>query len=113
MRQRFVMRSRDPAAADVRIVPELRRLVRFGRMNLMDASYPVERDFDVIFCRNVLIYFDRDTQRRVLERLVGHLRPGGHLLIGHSESMACHDHPGVQQVLPTIYRTINPKAEAA
>ncbi len=113
LRQRFVMRSRDPEAAEARIVPELRQLVSFGRLNLMDASYPVERDYHVIFCRNVLIYFDRDTQRRVLDRLLGHLRPGGYLLIGHSESMACHDHPRVRQLMPTVYQATSPKAHAA
>ncbi len=65
----------------------MRRLVNFTRLNLMDESYPVDRDVDVIFLRNVLIYFDKPTQQRVVERLAGHLRPGGYLILGHSESM--------------------------
>ena len=112
-RRRYVMRARDPAANDMRIVPELRRMVGFGRVNLMDAQFPVDRDMDVIFCRNVLIYFDRATQRQVLDRLITHLKPGGWLLIGHSESMACHDHQGVRQVMPTIYQAASAKAHAA
>ena len=113
LRRRYVMSARDPAAGDVRIVPELRRMVGFGRVNLMDAQYPVDRDMDVIFCRNVLIYFDRQTQRQVLDRLISHLRPGGWLLMGHSESMACHDNGGVRQIMPTVYQTDKARARAA
>ncbi|TWB15276.1 chemotaxis protein methyltransferase CheR [Nitrospirillum amazonense] len=88
MRQRYLLRSKDRARRLVRIVPELRRMVRFGRLNLMDATYPVDRDLDVIFCRNILIYFDKPTQQAVLARLCDHLRPGGYLFLGHSESLA-------------------------
>ncbi|WP_247878070.1 CheR family methyltransferase [Azospirillum sp. TSO22-1] len=103
LRRRYVMRARDPKRAEVRIVPELRHRVHFRRLNLIDASYPVDRDVDVVFCRNILIYFDRPTQRAVVERLCGHLRPGGFLLLGHSESMAGADLP-LTQVAPTIFR---------
>jgi chemotaxis protein methyltransferase CheR len=104
MRQRFLMRSRNPERRQVRIVPELRRRVRFLRMNLMDASYPVERDVDVIFCRNVLIYFDRPTQNAVLERLCSHLGPGGYLFLGHAESAAGGALDSMKQAAPTILR---------
>ena len=88
MRKRYLLRSKDPAQALVRIAPELRRHVQFGRLNLMDSSYPLDRDMDVVFCRNILIYFDKPTQQAVLERLCDHLRPGGYLFLGHSESLA-------------------------
>ncbi len=84
---RYVMRSRGPKGV-VRIVPELRRLVRFERLNLMDEEYPVDCDVDIIFLRNVLIYFDKPVQHRVMQRLIGHLRRGGFIFVGHSESMA-------------------------
>jgi chemotaxis protein methyltransferase CheR len=84
---RYLMRSRNKGARQVRIVPELRRITQFLHLNLMDSSYPVDRDVDVIFLRNVLIYFEKQTQQAVLRRLAGHLRPGGHLILGHSESM--------------------------
>ncbi len=88
MQRRYIMRGHTQSRrAEVRIAPELRRLVNFTRLNLMDESYPVDRDVDVIFLRNVLIYFDKPTQQRVVERLAGHLRPGGYLILGHSESM--------------------------
>ena len=88
LRQRYLLRSRDRSRRLVRVVPELRGWVTFGRLNLMDADYQVDRDFDVIFCRNVLIYFDKPTQHAVLQRLCRHLRPGGYLFLGHSESLA-------------------------
>lgn len=88
MRKRYLMRSKDATRALVRIVPALRRIVQFGRLNLMDSSYPVDQDLDIVFCRNMLIYFDKPTQQAVLTRLCSHLRPGGYLFLGHSESLA-------------------------
>ncbi len=61
---------------------------------------------DIIFCRNVLIYFDKDTQRAVLSRLATHLRPGGFLVVGHSESMAGAGVPGLAQVSSTIFTRV-------
>jgi len=103
LRYRYLLRSRDRSQRLVRIVPELRSWLSFGRLNLMDADYPVDRDYDVIFCRNVLIYFDKPTQHAVLERLCGHLRPGGYLFLGHSESLAGMSLP-VVSVANTVLR---------
>jgi len=103
MRRRYLLRSRDPDRQEVRIVPELRRTARFMQMNLMAPTYPVDRDMDVIFCRNILIYFDRPTQQAVLDRLCRHLRPGGYLFLGHSESMAGADLL-LEQIAPTVFR---------
>ena len=104
LRQRYLMTSRNASDALVRIAPELRKLVQFHEMNLMDPHYPFDRDVDVIFCRNVLIYFDRATQATVIGRLAGHLRPGGYLILGHSESTAGSGVPGLSPLLPTVYR---------
>ena len=104
LRQRYVMEPRDTSRDEVRIVPELRRRVRFQALNLMDREYHIDRDIDVIFCRNVLIYFDKVVQAAVVNRLVAHLRPGGFLILGHSESMAGADAAGVSQVVPTIFQ---------
>jgi chemotaxis protein methyltransferase CheR len=105
MQARYFMRSRNPREQSVRIVPELRRNVAFERLNLMDEAYPFDHDIDVIFCRNVLIYFDKPTQDAVIARLVSHLRPGGYLMLGHSESMSGAQFPGVEAVSTTTYRT--------
>ena len=101
--RRYLMRAKDPSRREFRIAPEIRRTVSFLHLNLMDASYPVDRDVDVIFCRNVLIYFDRPTQHKVLNRLTSHLRPGGYLFLGHSESMAGAS-LNMAQVAPTVFR---------
>jgi chemotaxis protein methyltransferase CheR len=102
--KRYFLSSRDKLRGEVRVAPELRRMTHFMRMNLMDKSYPVDRDVDIIFCRNVLIYFDKPTQRKVVEQLCSHLRPGGYLLVGHSESMIHSAVPGLKQVQPTIFQ---------
>ena len=105
MRARYVMRSKDRSHGLVRIVPELRSATRFGRLNLMDPEYRADRDMDVIFLRNILIYFDKPTQFAVLRRLCDHLRPGGHLFLGHSETLAGFDLP-LRTVGNTVFRRI-------
>ncbi len=104
MQQRYLMQSRDPNEGTVRVTPDLRRNVHFERLNLMDEAYPFDRDVDVILCRNVLIYFDKPTQQAVLSRLASHLRPGGYLMLGHSESMAGNGIPQLRSVVPTVYQ---------
>ena len=104
--KRYVMLSRDRTRQQGRIVPELRARVRFQRLNLMSERYPVDRDVDIVFCRNVLIYFDKPTQRAVIERLAGHLRPGGYLVVGHSESMAGAGVDSLSQVTSTVFRKL-------
>jgi chemotaxis protein methyltransferase CheR len=105
MRQRYVMVAKDGDRDVARIAPELRALTHFERLNLMDSQYPLDRNIDVVFCRNVLIYFDKPTQKAVVERLISHLRPGGYLILGHSESMAGSGVEGLRQVVPTIFQT--------
>jgi chemotaxis protein methyltransferase CheR len=103
---RYVMHARNPGARhEVRIVPELRRLVQFARLNLMDQTYPFDHDVDVIFLRNVLIYFDKKDQEAVITRLVGHLRPRGYLLLGHSESMIGTS-LSMRQVAPAVFQKL-------
>lgn len=104
MQARYLMHSRRPGLRrEVRIVPELRRQVRFERLNLMDGTYPYDRDVDIIFLRNVLIYFDKADQAAVISRLIGHLRPGGYLLLGHSESMIGTSIT-MRQIAPAVFQ---------
>ncbi|EPC02996.1 hypothetical protein L861_22050 [Litchfieldella anticariensis FP35 = DSM 16096] len=106
LRKRYLMHGRAPSRrSEVRIVPELRHAVRFARLNLMDARYTIDRDVDVIFLRNVLIYFERATQEAVVSRLVGHLRPGGFLVLGHSESMI-GTNLNLRQVAPAVFQNL-------
>jgi chemotaxis protein methyltransferase CheR len=102
MQLRYLMRPRS-GRGEVRIVPELRRLCRFIRLNLMDRQYPFDQDVDVIFLRNVLIYFDKPTQEAVVGRLISHLRTGGYLLLGHSESMI-GTNMALRQVAPAVFQ---------
>jgi chemotaxis protein methyltransferase CheR len=104
MANRYFLSSKHDSRTEVRVVPELRRSTSFMRMNLMDPVYPVDRDVDIIFCRNVLIYFDKPTQSKVVEQLCSHLRPGGYLIVGHSESMIHNDSIKLKQVQPTIFK---------
>jgi chemotaxis protein methyltransferase CheR len=104
LRKRFLMKAKSAARREMRIVPELRRMVTFQHLNLMDANYPVDRNYDVIFCRNVLIYFSKTSQDAVLRRLCRHLRAGGFLILGHSESLAGASQDDMRQVAPTIFR---------
>jgi chemotaxis protein methyltransferase CheR len=106
MQSRYLMHGkRSGARSEVRIVPELRRLVQFDRLNLMDDSYPYDRDVDIIFLRNVLIYFEKQDQAAVITRLIGHLRPGGYLLLGHSESMIGTSIT-MRQIAPAVFQKL-------
>lgn len=102
MAKRYARRSRDRVKPTVRLVPEIRQCVRFGHLNLMDEAYAIDDNMDVVFCRNILIYFDKDTQRDVLSKLCRHLRPGGLLFVGHSETVAGMELP-LQQVSTAVF----------
>ncbi len=86
----------------VEVDPEVRGMVSFAHLNLLDA-WPMRGPFDAIFCRNVMIYFERETQGELVRRFWNLLRPGGHLFVGHSESLTGWEH-GFQYVQPAVYR---------
>ena len=102
-RRRYVTRATVDGQARMKMSPELRRLITFARLNLVKDQFPFRHKFDVIFCRNVMIYFDKATQETVVNKMARHLAPGGYLLIGHSESLNSITHP-LTYVQPTIYR---------
>jgi chemotaxis protein methyltransferase CheR len=87
-RNRFFLRGTGANAGKMRVRPELRKLIDFAPLNLLDTEYDIPRDLDIIFCRNVLIYFDKPTQYAVLKRLASHLKVGGLLFAGHSENFS-------------------------
>jgi chemotaxis protein methyltransferase CheR len=101
LKRKYLMRSHD--SKRVRVVPDLRSLVEFRRLNFMDADYALAERVDAIFCRNVLIYFDRATQESILRKLVHNLTPSGYLFVGHSETLHDMDLP-VVPVAPALYR---------
>lgn len=100
-RQQYLSASRRNGAALYTVTPEVRRLVRFRHLNLMDA-WPFSGPFDFIFCRNVMIYFDKPTQEKLVNRYHEVLRSGGLLFTGHSESLTGIAHR-FRYVEPTIY----------
>jgi len=106
LRRKYLMHSRERESDRVRIVPELRRLIEFRRLNFMDADYGIGEKADGIFCRNVIIYFDRATQEAILSKLTRHLRPGGFLFVGHSETLHDMNLP-VEPLGPALYRKTN------
>ncbi|HBI10382.1 MAG TPA: protein-glutamate O-methyltransferase CheR [Franconibacter pulveris] len=86
--QRYFMRGTGPHEGLVRVRGELANHVEFASLNLLDKQYNVPGPFDAIFCRNVMIYFDRETQEAILKRFVPLLKPGGLLVAGHSENFS-------------------------
>lgn len=107
--RRFFLRGTGANAGKVRVREELRALVTFRRINLLERDWPVRGPLDAIFCRNVMIYFDRPTQLSILERFAPLLRPDGLLFAGHSESL----HHAAHLFRPcgrTVYRPVRPDA---
>jgi len=100
--KRYFLKSIDRENPTVRIIPQLRSKLHLSRVNFMDDEFPIGKDFDVLFCRNVIIYFEKETQREVLKKLCSHLKTGGVFFIGHSESITDFDLP-LKQIKPTIY----------
>lgn len=88
LKRKYLMRNRDKSKKLVRMSPELRAMVRFRRLNFLDHDFGMRELQDIIFCRNVIIYFDRPTQEKVLTRMCKHLIPGGYLFMGHSETLS-------------------------
>jgi chemotaxis protein methyltransferase CheR len=84
--QKFFLRGTGTQDGFVRVRPELQRLISFRRVNLLDRQWPLQGPFDVMFCRNVMIYFDKQTQYDILERFLPLLREDGLLFAGHSEN---------------------------
>ncbi|MBI5562170.1 MAG: protein-glutamate O-methyltransferase [Deltaproteobacteria bacterium] len=105
MRRKYLLRSKDRQKGLFRVAPELRGRVRFRRLNFMDEDFGFREPLDVIFCRNVIIYFDKETQERLLQRFCENLRPGSFIFLGHSETLTGFDVP-LERVAPSVYRRL-------
>jgi chemotaxis protein methyltransferase CheR len=103
LRRKYFMRSRDPKSDQMRVVPELRARVEFRRLNFMDSDFGLSERPEIIFCRNVIIYFDRATQTQLLHKFARQLAPGGYFFAGHSESLQNMDLPLIPAG-PSVYR---------
>jgi len=103
LRRRYCMQSRDPEQKTIRFKPAIRDHVKFRKLNLMDDTYPLHKTYHVVFCRNVFIYFDRPTQRGVLDRLMANMDDSGYLFMGHSENLGVLN-AGLKSISTAIYQ---------
>lgn len=87
-KKKYFLRSKTPGSEQVRIKPEIRKKVVFQGINLMKDQYGLKNKFDIVFCRNVLIYFNKENQAAVIQRIINQMNSGAYLFLGHSESLA-------------------------
>lgn len=106
LKQRYFLKSKSLKEQQVRVVKDIREKVRVAYMNLMDSTYPFNKQFDIVFLRNTLIYFSPQVQQKVLTKVIESLKPGGYLFIGHSESLI-NMHLPIQSIAPSAYVKIN------
>ncbi|MBN1907806.1 MAG: chemotaxis protein CheR [Deltaproteobacteria bacterium] len=104
LRKKYFLKSKDKEKDLVRVKPEIRKSVKFRHLNLME-NFNLRQPMDIIFCRNVLIYFSKDTQDGVILRLCQNLKPGGFLFLGHSEVINCQNFPLVSMA-PAVYKKV-------
>lgn len=102
VKHRYFLKSKDNENKKVRVVKEIRDQIKIGYLNLMEELYPFQSQFDVVFIRNTLIYFDQKVQLRVLIRVLDSLKSGGYLFIGHSESLVNLQLP-IKSIAPSVY----------
>lgn len=105
LKKKYLLRSKDRSSGMVRVVPELREKVRFRRLNFMDDDFGMREPLDIIFCRNVIIYFDRPTQERLLQRFHRNMKHGSFIFMGHSETLSGLN-VALTSVYPTVYRKL-------
>jgi chemotaxis protein methyltransferase CheR len=110
LKHRYFEHAETGISRRYRVVPQLQSMVRFAKLNLME-DWPMRGLFDVIFCRNVMIYFDKPTQEKLVKRFWSQLRAGGYLMVGHSESLTfmAHDY---RYIKPAVYQKVKVLATA-
>ncbi len=109
--KRFFLKGSGAHAGKVRVRPEVAALVKFRQLNLLDAKWDLREPFDAIFCRNVMIYFDKPTQEQVLQRFAPLIKPHGLLFAGHSENFSFASHT-FRLRGKTIYELSSSRAKA-
>lgn len=102
-RKKYLLRSRNTDEALVQMGPQLRQRIQFKSLNLMDERFDAPKNMDVIFCRNVMIYFNNELREGLIERFESHLVKGGYLFVGHSESLNGIK-TTLEQVAPMVYQ---------
>jgi chemotaxis protein methyltransferase CheR len=102
----YMLKGRGEEKSVMKVSPDLHRVVRFARVNLHAESYPLMGSFDLIFCRNVLIYFDQKSKEKVIAGILRHLSPAGLLVVGHSEHLG-DTSPHLRTVAPTVHTLVS------
>jgi chemotaxis protein methyltransferase CheR len=105
LKKKYFLKGKNSNANLVKVIPELKKFIQFQRLNFMDNDFGIREKQEIIFCRNVIIYFDRITQERLIKKLLNLLIPGGYLFLGHSETIFKTDIP-IEQVAPSSYRKL-------
>ena len=105
IKKKYFLKSKDSKKELVRLKADVRNSVEFKHLNFIDRDYGLNESFQIIFCRNVLIYFDKETQKKVLEKFMKYLEPGGFLFLGHSETIMNMNLP-LKTVAPTVFQKI-------
>lgn len=103
LRKKYLLRGKDKNKGLVRIVPELRELVKFRKLNLMENDFSICKLVDIIFCRNVMIYFDKKTQEDLINRFCRHLSPGAYIFMGYAETLNGMN-VSLIQAAPSVYK---------
>lgn len=103
LKKAYCLKSKNPAEKTIRFKSAIRDKIQFRSLNLMDSSYQIKKKYHIVFCRNVFIYFDRPTQKQVLEEIYAHLAPGGYLFMGHSENIGNVSLP-LQNIASAVYQ---------
>lgn len=103
LKNHYFMKSSDPTNSLVRVVPEIRSRITFQQLNLMNSTYDIENEYDVVFCRNVMIYFSRENQMNILHKIMRHLRNKGYFFNGHSEALINMNLP-LEKVSASVWR---------
>jgi chemotaxis protein methyltransferase CheR len=106
LKKKYFLKGKNSFRQQVRVHSELRNPVNFQQFNLLSSDYTFQGMFDIIFCRNVLIYFERAIQYRVINKLCNQLNPGGYLFLGHSETTMGFDLP-LRTVRPSIFNKLD------
>ena len=105
MKRLYFLRSKNRDDTRVRVKPDVRKNVTFARLNFMDADFGFRDTFQIVFCRNVLIYFDKPTQEAVIRKFLNYLEVGGYLFLGHSETIFGMDLP-LENLAPTTFKHV-------
>lgn len=105
VKKKYFLKSKNKISPTVKVMSSLTNKTAFRRLNFMDDHYQINDMFDIVFCRNVLIYFERENQEKVINKICSHLRTGGIFFLGHSESIMNMDVP-LKQIRPTVFEKI-------